>query len=404
MPRRLPARSQARARSEAEAATQRAAAQPDGSRLKWRPGREQRTWILAALGGFALLLLIVLFGWLTAESPARLRSRAEAATQSGDWTAALRYWRAINATKAARGVTQVEEARACLALGRAAQAEHSLHQAITADPTDPEPWRLLLEILRVEDRTLEALHMGWEAYDRVHPEARPVLLRELTLSLLTDLPDELVRTTLRRWVGADRADVNAQIALLQRIGMQPRAADPDRASLLAALQALLAEHPDHIAAREVLVTALADAGESERGRALLDDWPESARDARYWRLRGRWDLEYDHQPDRAAMALKTALEEFPQDWRSWYRLARTLRILDRDVEGRHAAENVSRIREVLDPLVLGPRLDGAFNHLDDPVALRDLAALCDRAGLTRLADAWRALAPITSQSSGSAPL
>jgi len=341
---------------------------------------------------------------LVAESPARLRSRAEAATRAGDWTAALRYWRAINATEAARGVTQVEEARACLALGRAAQAEHSLHQAIIADPTDPKSWRLLLEILRVEDRTLEALHMGWEAYDQVHPEARPMLLRELTLSLLTDLPDELVRTTLRRWVEADGTDVNARIALMQRIGVQPRAADPDRASLLAALEALLAEHPDHIAAREVLVTALADAGESRRGRALLDDWPGPARDARFWRLRGRWDLEYDHQPERAAVAFKTALEEFPQDWRSWYRLARTLRILGCDVEGRQAAENVSRIREVLDPLVLGPRLDGAFNHLDDPVALRDLAALCDRAGLARLADAWRALAQITPQSSGSVPL
>ena len=248
--------------SEAEAATRRAAAQPDGPGVKWRLAPGRRTWILAALGGVALLLLIVRFGWLVVESPARLRSRAEAATRSGDWTAALRYWRAINATKAAQGVTQLEEARACLALGRAAQAEHSLHQAITADPADPEPWRLLLEILRVEDRTLEALHLGWEAYDRVHPEARRVLLRELTLSLLADLPDELVRTTLRRWVEADGTDVNAQIALLQRIGVQPRAADPDRASLLAALEALLAEHPDHIAAREVLVTALADAGES----------------------------------------------------------------------------------------------------------------------------------------------
>ena len=371
--------------------------------MERRPGRGRRPWALATLGVSALLLLIVLFGWLVAESPARLRSRAEAATRSGDWTAARGYWRAINATKAARGITHTEEARACLALGLAAQAEHSLHQAITADSTDPEPWRLLLEILRVEDRTLEALHLGWEAYDQVHPEARRVLLRELTLSLLADLPDELVRTTLRRWVEADGADVDARIALLQRIAAQPRAADPDRASLLATLEALLAEHPDHIAAREVLVTALADAGEPRHGRALLDDWPESAHDARYWRLRGRWELEYDHRPDQAATAFQTALAELPQDWRSWYRLARTLHILGRDVEGRQAAETVSRIREVLDPLVLGPRLDAAFDHLDDPVALQDLATLCERAGLTRLAGAWRSLAQITAQPSGSAP-
>ena len=66
-------------------------------------------------------------------------------------------------------------------LGRATQAELSLHRAINADPSNPEPWRLLLEILRVEDRTLEAQHLGWVAYDQVRPEARRELLRELTL-------------------------------------------------------------------------------------------------------------------------------------------------------------------------------------------------------------------------------
>jgi len=359
------------------------------------------TWALTTLGGVALLLVLMLFGWLVAESPARLRSRAEAATRAGDWTTALRYWRAVNGTKAAQSITHLEEARACLALGLAAQAEYGLHQAITADPADPEPWRLLLKILQVEDRSLEALHVAWKAYDQVHPEARRVLLRELTLSLLADIPDELARTTLRRWVEADGADVDARVALLQRIATQPRAADPDRASLLAAMEALLAEHPDHIAAREALVTALADAGEPNRGRVLLDDWPQSARDARYWRLLGRWELEYDHRPDRATAAFQTALAEFPQDWRSWSRLARALRILGHDAEGRQAAETVRRIREVLDPLVLGPRLDAAFDHLDDPVALRDLAALCNRAGLTRLADAWRALAQTNAQSSAS---
>jgi tetratricopeptide (TPR) repeat protein len=344
--------------------------------------------------------LIALVGWRLAESPGRLLSRARAATDASDWRTALGYWRALNTTKAARGVTYLEEAKACLALGFAAQAEHSLRRAIAADPTDSEPWRLLLEILRVEDRTLEILHIGWEAYARVRPEARQVLLRELTLSLLADLPDELARTTLRRWVEADSADVDARVALLQRIVTQPRAADPDRAYLLDSLEKLLAEHPKHIAARDALVTALADAGQPERGHTLLDEWPEADRDARYWRLRGRWDLEYDHRPDQAVTAFRTALAELPQDWRSWYRLARALRILGRNIESDQAAETVSRIREVFEPVVLGPRLDAAFDHLDDPAALRDLAVLCNRAGLTRLADAWYSLAQTTVESSG----
>ena len=138
------------------------------------------------------------------------------------------------------------------------------------------------------------------------------------------------------------------------------------------------------------MTALADAGEPNRGRALLNEWPTTDRDARYWRLRGRWDLEYDHRPEEAATAFRNALSELPQDWRSWYRLARALHILGREGESRQAAETVSRIREVLDPLALGPHLDAAIDHLDDPATLEDLATLCTRAGLARLGEAWRA--------------
>ena len=41
-------------------------------------------------------------------------------------------------------------------------------------------------------------------------------------------------------------------------------------------------------------------------------------------------------------------------------------------------------------MTLGPRLADAFRHLDDPAALRELAELTGRVGLTRLSDAWRA--------------
>ena len=114
------------------------------------------------------------------------------------------------------------------------------------------------------------------------------------------------------------------------------------------------------------------------------------RDARYWRLQGRWYLEYDHRPQQSVIALQTALVDLPQDWRSWYRLARALHTLGRDTESQQAAEVVSRIREVLDPLVLEPRLHAAFEHLDDSTAVHALADLCRRAGLSRLAVAWLA--------------
>jgi hypothetical protein len=266
--------------------------------------------------------------------------------------------------------------------------ERCLRQSIAADPADPEPWRLLLQILRVEDRTLEAAQLGWEAYEKVRPEARRAMLRELTLGLLAELPDDDARRVLKRWVDADRNDLDARIALIRRVSTQPRGGDPDRASLLEELESIVSSRPDHIAAREVLVTALADAGEPDRGRALLADWPTNARDSRYWRLRGRWDLEYDNAPENAASSFKAVLAESPQDWRSWYRLARAWRILGRDEESRHAAETVSRIRGALDPLVLGPRLDATARDLNTPSTLDNLAGLCARAGLTRLGDAW----------------
>jgi tetratricopeptide (TPR) repeat protein len=357
-------------------------------------------WLLWGLASVSVVLVSALTALSLSESPGRLRSRAEAAARAGDWNSALNHWRALNATRDASAVTYLGEARACLALGRALQAESSLRKSIEADPRHPEAWRLLLEILRVEDRTLEASHVGWEAYDKVRQDERRLLLRELTFSLLADLPDEEVRTILRRWIVADRDDVDARIALSQRMAALPRATDPDRKSILAELESIVASHPDHITAREVLVTALADAGEPQRGRSLLHDWPATARDARYWRLRGRWDLEYDNRPAEAAEAFRTALSELPQDWRTWYRLARAQRILKREDESREAAETVSRIRELLDPLTLGPKLALAVDHLDETSTLKDLATLSRRAGLARLERAWLAELEIASDVPG----
>lgn len=367
---------------------------PAESRPSAPPGRPRRRRLRWILAGLSVLVALATIGPLAWRSPSRLRAEAERASRANDRSAALHAWRAFNATGEATGATHREEARAALALGYAAQAEQSLRRAAAADTADPEPWRLLLEIFRVEDRTIEAQRIGWEAYDRVPAGSRRDILRELTLALLADLPDDLVRDTLKRWIAADPSDVDARVALAQRIAGQPRATDPDRPERLAELEELLAAHPKHLGVREALVAALADAGEPDRGRALLDAWPgpagERDNDPRYQRLRGRWDLEYDHRPAEAAAALGAAVQAVPQDWRSWYRLARAFRQLGREAEARRAAEVVSRLREALEPSALGARLDDDFRHLDDPRSLRDLATLAAQVGLARLADAWRA--------------
>jgi predicted Zn-dependent protease len=358
-------------------------------------------WFLAALASTICLVISLLSNWLAEHSYTHLFSKAEEAARTGNWRAAQGYWREINSTSSATSASHLGEARSCLALGQAAQAERSLRRAIVADPSEPDGWRLLLQIFQVEDRTIDALRLGWQAHHQVSPQARRELLWQLTLTILTDLlPDEKIRTTLQRWVEADGNDVNAATALLQRIAAQPRAGDPDRPSLLARLKDLVAKYPNHPGVREALVTVLADSGQPDQGRLVLDAWPNLQRDARYWRLYGRWELDYEHRPQQAVEAFQTALKELPQDWRSWYRLARALHSLHRQNESHQATETVRRIREVIDPLVLGPRLNVAFDHLDDPHALADLAALCNQVGLTQLTSAWLTEAQHVNETSG----
>jgi hypothetical protein len=342
----------------------------------------------------ALLIAVVIAGvvWAwDAEMSRRLLELAEAESESKDWSAALRDWRAVNRSPVASGRTHLAEARACLALDRAADAEAALVRASTAQPADPEPWLIRLEILRVEDRPLDALRVGWAAYEAVPTEARRSVLKALTLALVADTPDELARRTLALWTKGDAGDIEAQVALLRRMAVEPRDGDLTRAQRIAQLEAIVSRDPARLAAREALVLDLADAGEPERGRALLDAWPADRRDALYLRLRGRWDLDYDHKPARAAEAFQRVLSVLPHDWRTHYRLARALRILGRAQEARAEAGTVARLRETLDAHRLADRLDVALPRLETDTSARfDLADLCARAGLARLADAWRA--------------
>ncbi len=281
------------------------------------------------------------------------------------------------------------EAAEALARGEAARAERALIRACRLAPADLESWLLRLEILRVEDRQVEAQQVGWQAYRAVGDRDRRPVLRAMTLALLADTPEDLARSTLARWVGADPRDVDAQVALIQRIAASPRAGDPDRASRIASLSRIVAAHAEHVEARQALVLALADSGDPDRGREVLEAWPEAGRDARYHRLRGRWDLEYDRTPARAVESFRASLDELPQDWRTCSRLARALRNAGQTSDASRAAVDVEKLREALDPSTMGRRLDRDLAALDDARSRLDLGDLCERAGLKGLAEAWR---------------
>ncbi|HWE35448.1 MAG TPA: hypothetical protein VG406_02670 [Isosphaeraceae bacterium] len=376
-----------------------AVAPPQRATTGPRP-RRRRLLAAAALLGVAAAVA----AWaLAGEDPATLRARAEAASKAEDWPTALRCFEALNRSAVADADSRLGEARALLALGRAAQAERVLIRGCQADPTRPEPWLLRLELLHMEDRPVEAARVGWEAYEAVAPPRRREVLKVLTTALLAEEPDALVRSTLKRWAAADPDDLDAEAALLRRIAPEPHLGDPDVADRLKTLEIRLARDPSHVGVREALVQTLADAGDPDRGRMLLDSWPRSSRDARYDRLRGRWSLDYDADPALAVDHLRRALAEVPHDWKTRYRLARALRLLNRDADARRESDTVALLRDLLSPRLLGPRLDADLSRLDDPRSLLDLSSLCSSAGLARLAQAWRQEAEAMRRAGGVQP-
>ncbi len=349
-----------------------------------------KRWLLAGVGvlGFTVAGLLAAVFFVHDES-SRARQRAEAATRSGRWTEALKLWRHINATHDADAHSFRSEAKACLALGRAAQAQHALEQAAARDPSGPEAWLIQLEIARIENRLPDALAVGRRALAAASPDARREVLRGFTLALLAEAPDDLARATLKRWIESDPLDLVARAALERRISEYPRSHDPPVQDRVAALERLVAEYPEHLDLREALILVVAEAGNPARGSQLLDSWPRPQRDARYHRLRGRWDLEYDQNPQAAVESLQRALDALPHDTKTRYRLARALQASGRAEEARQMSASVARMREVLEPVRLGRRLDAALANLAQPAARRDLADLCDSLDLKALAKAWR---------------
>jgi tetratricopeptide (TPR) repeat protein len=362
-------------------------------------------WIGATVG--LVMLTGVAASWIL--SRPTLRQTAIQAEKDGHWPAALSAWREINQTEAVSARSLLGEASAALALGRAGQAERVLQRATRIAPANPEAWLLWLEILRLEDRPLEARRVGEAALSVVPPESQREVLKALTLALLADAPDDLARDTLKRWIASDPADPEARVAWLRRVAADPRPDDPSAAARAAELSALLDRDPNHAAVREALVITLAEAGDPVRGRVILDAWPKLERDARYDRLVGRWNLDYDrpNRPSAAAESFRRALIDLPHDWRTHYGLARALSANGQDAESRREADLVARLRETLEPTALGRRLDDDFARLDSPDARRDLAALCDHVGLVDLAAVWRRDAEFSSSPalpSGVAPL
>lgn len=355
---------------------------------------DPRRRLLLAVTGLAILSVVALAAWamLPADS-SRLERQARQAADARDWDRAADLLARRNARDDAPAESLLAEARAQLARNHAREAELALRRATAADPRLAEAWLLILEILRLEDRQPEALRIGREAEAAVDHADRLRIRRALTLALLADAPDHIALPTLRSWAEADPDDLDSHLALIARQAQTgPRGAGPVAARAAArvvSLEDLLARNPRHIGVRAAVISALAEAGQIDRGRELLDSWLSEDRDLRYDRLRGRWDLEYDHRPAEAVASFERVLAGLPHDWKTRTRLARALHAVGRDADARAQADIVARHGEIVRPDRLGARLSHDLERQDDPTALDDLARLCDSLGLSDLATSWR---------------
>ncbi len=182
-------------------------------------------WGWLAAGGVVAGLLVTFGVWSRSLGRwERLRARAGAAIHADD---AARAWNAYNAGPHADADSRIAEARAWLAAGFAARAVTVLDEVAARTPGIAEPWLLRLEVLRVEDRPAEARRLGFDALAVLDdPGARLAVLRSMTLALLADVPDDLARETLTRWVKADPGDLDARASWLRRIAAGPGPATP----------------------------------------------------------------------------------------------------------------------------------------------------------------------------------
>jgi tetratricopeptide (TPR) repeat protein len=363
--------------------------------------------MIAGLLVVAGVVVAILVGVkLSTPDLAALERRAAAASIDKQWSKAATLWSRFNQAGSASGESLLSEARAQLGLERARDAESAIRRATEVEPSLSDPWRLWLEILRMEDRPVEAIEVGERALASVGPADRRDVLKALTLALFADPPDEVALPTLRAWAQADPDDLHARLAVLARqVQTGPRQSGPiaARSARVSTLEAMFERHPEHAGVRAAMVGALGESGEIERGRVLIATWPESARDLTYERMRGRWALDYDNKPEEAEAAYRRVLSVLPYDWKTRTRLARALHAQGRIKDAALEAEMVARHREALDPQHLGPRLANDLERIDEAASLLDLAALCEAVSLEEVGKAWRTEAERALQAKGRDP-
>lgn len=341
--------------------------------------------------GAALLVLIVAGSiWFGRSTESDYRKRIAEAEKARQWPRAEALWDSFadRFQDAQSSDDLVRRARCALMLDKPAKARRLLDAWLRTDRVGTEGWQLSLEIQRALGDSDGVNTIMREMLRSAEARRSVALLSVATFGILTAMNAEDSRERLLKWAKAEPDSPLAEAWSLARRMDDSDENGPIGAASLEDVAALSRKWPKDPDVRRVFVESLFLQGDYEGVKRAMDQWPAEARDTVAWaRLEGRRSLEVENDPERAIPHFLRVLERVPQDWRTHYRLARSLAGAGRHEEARAQARRTVEIRELLDPTSLEKILNETFRKGKPPSPTK-LIELLRRIGQTELAQAW----------------
>jgi tetratricopeptide (TPR) repeat protein len=278
--------------------------------------------------------------------------------------------------------------------GLARRAEAAWAACALDDPLHPIAERYyltavesLIGMYAIQERWDEARAQAWSCLDRVAPDQRLNVVFMLLRTRVQRVAPEARAPELRRFVGADPADLASRRALARAEHALGNVEEAHRQNSTCRAQA----PEDPIAWRDRL-SMLYESGDTEGLAAAVAELPETTeKDAEVWKYRGH-AARAAGDAGRAAECFGRAVELAPHDEQAYYQLALAQRQLGRRAE---AEANLARYKEIgaARGAILAAYEEFAQAHSakpPDPARVRtatvELSGLCRTLGWTRLAD------------------
>jgi len=307
--------------------------------------------------------------------------------QIGDWKQALEHFERVSTTAPDSKEALWRVGDVSMMLNRAADAERALKKTLEHDLESLEARRGLITLYRWQDRELDAEPLVWQAYDLTPIEQRPLLLAEWFRFRFAQRPTGDTHRRLSAFQEAQPDDVQSAIALglwsvRQRLLPEARLR----------LEKVFAQFPDHVDARAALATCLLELSEWNRLEQILDGWPTSDRDLRYWRIRGVWLQDFAADHAAAIACFERWVKHYPDDWQMRFRIGTCQRQIGKNDEADAEIARSEVLKALLKYEVVDEILAVTLRNLNRPEHRQRMSEFYRSIGYEREAEAWKELA------------